>query len=194
MALVPLLSFLEFLDAYVHSDPAGADAVYPYMVYLCFLALEDELAQEGEGRAPSPDTLTLLTPSRAIENYRTAIDKGILKVMAKMGISTLASYKGAQVFEAVGLGKDLVKTCFEGVSSRLSGMLFPTVVLFLLGLSHYSVSGLSFPHFDKILRGWHERGYGAGALKAFPDLGQYHWRAEGEAHLHDPAYDIALIL
>lgn len=155
----------------------GADAVYPYMVYRCFIALGDELQHDGEKEkeltaSSSPQQpqsqlkKDLLTPCPAIGKYRSAVDKGILKVMAKMGISTLASYKGAQVFEAVGLGRDVVKTCFEGVSSRLSG--------------------LSFRHFDATLRGWHEKGYGAGALKTLPNAGQYHWRAEGEAHAHDP--------
>lgn len=110
----------------------GADAVYPYMVYRCFIALGDELHHDGEKKASSSPQQPqlkkdLLTPCPAIGKYRSAIDKGILKVMAKMGISTLASYKGAQVFEAVGLGRDVVKTCFKGVSSRLSG-----TVIFLL--------------------------------------------------------------
>jgi hypothetical protein len=112
----------------------GADAVYPYMVYRCFIALGDELQHDGEKKASSSPQQPqlkkdLLTPCPAIGKYRSAVDKGILKVMAKMGISTLASYKGAQVFEAVGLGRDVVKTCFEGVSSRLSG-----TVIFSLGL------------------------------------------------------------
>jgi hypothetical protein len=118
----------------------GADAVYPYMVYRCFIALGDELQHDGEKEkeltaSSSPQQpqsqlkKDLLTPCPAIGKYRSAVDKGILKVMAKMGISTLASYKGAQVFEAVGLGRDVVKTCFEGVSSRLSG-----TVIFSLGL------------------------------------------------------------
>jgi hypothetical protein len=93
------------------------------MVYRCFIALRDELQCDGEKGAKNDATIprNLLSESAAIDKYRSAVDKGILKVMAKMGISTLASYKGAQVFEAVGLGKDVVKTCFEGVSSRLSG-------------------------------------------------------------------------
>jgi glutamate synthase (NADPH/NADH) len=118
----------------------GADAVYPYMVYRCFIALGDELQHDGEKEkeltaSSSPQQpqsqlkKDLLTPCPAIGKYRSAVDKGILKVMAKMGISTLGSYKGAQVFEAVGLGRDVVKTCFEGVSSRLSG-----TVIFSLGL------------------------------------------------------------
>lgn len=95
------------------------------MAYQCFIALEEDLIESDSSarQLPKdrPQVKNLLTQSTAIQKYRTAIDKGILKVMAKMGISTLASYKGAQVFEAVGLGMDIVKTCFDGVSSRLSG-------------------------------------------------------------------------
>ena len=55
-------------------------------------------------------------------NYIKAIGVGILKVMAKMGISTLQSYKGAQIFEALGLGDDIVSLCFPGTSSRIGGL------------------------------------------------------------------------
>jgi len=85
------------------------------MVYRCFIALDYSEAQE------SAKSRNLLSSCAAIDKYRAAVDQGILKVMAKMGISTLASYKGAQIFEAVGLGKDIVEKCFVGVSSRLSG-------------------------------------------------------------------------
>ena len=59
---------------------------------------------------------------RVQANYIQAIGVGILKVMAKMGISTLQSYKGAQIFEALGLGGDVVDTCFPGTSSRIGGL------------------------------------------------------------------------
>src|SRR4029078_12895250 len=55
----------------------------------------------------------------ALKNYKKSINKGLLKVFSKMGISTLQSYRGAQVFEAIGLNQDLVKQCFTGTSSRI---------------------------------------------------------------------------
>ena len=68
---------------------------------------------------PSLDVLT--------EKYRKAVGKGMLKVMGKMGISTLQSYKGAQIFEAVGLADDIIERCFRGTTSRVGGINFDTL-------------------------------------------------------------------
>jgi len=89
----------------------GASAINPY------LALEtiDELAASGE--LPSG-----ITSEVAIKNYIKAVNKGLLKVFSKMGISTLQSYRGAQVFEALGLNKELVAQYFTGTSSRIEGI------------------------------------------------------------------------
>jgi glutamate synthase domain-containing protein 2 len=63
-----------------------------------------------------------MEPKQAIKNYIKAAGKGVLKVMSKMGISTVASYRGAQVFEATGLGQELVDEYFTGTVSRLGGI------------------------------------------------------------------------
>ncbi|MBV8829021.1 MAG: glutamate synthase large subunit [Acidobacteriaceae bacterium] len=89
----------------------GASAINPY------LALEsiEELAISG-------DLPHSVTPEIAIKNYIKAVNKGLLKVFSKMGISTLQSYRGAQVFEAIGLNKQLVDQYFTGTASRIEGI------------------------------------------------------------------------
>jgi len=86
----------------------GATAVYPYLSYY----LIDRLINTGELIANYGD---------ASRNYRKGLSKGLLKILSKMGISTIASYRGAQLFEAVGLSEDVVETCFEGTASRVKG-------------------------------------------------------------------------
>src|SRR5690606_5097714 len=90
----------------------GAGAINPY------LALETigELVEDG---IYVPDSLDV---AKGTKNYLKACDKGLLKTMAKMGISTLQSYRGAQIFEAVGLDRELVAQCFTGTPSRVSGV------------------------------------------------------------------------
>jgi glutamate synthase domain-containing protein 2/glutamate synthase domain-containing protein 3 len=89
----------------------GASAINPY------LAIEtvEDLADSGE--LPSS-----ITPEIAVKNYIKAINKGLLKVFSKMGISTLQSYRGAQVFEAIGLNRELIDQYFTGTSSRIEGV------------------------------------------------------------------------
>ena len=87
----------------------GAAAVNPY------LAMEtvEDLARRG---------YLAVDPAKAVANLIKGLGKGVLKVMSKMGISTISSYRGAQVFEAVGLSHDLVQAFFTGTTSRLSGL------------------------------------------------------------------------
>ena len=86
----------------------GATAVYPYLSY----AVLDDLMRSGE---------LLGEPDRSYKNYRKGINKGLLKIMSKMGISAISSYRGAQLFEAVGLSREVVNQCFRGVASRIEG-------------------------------------------------------------------------
>ncbi|WP_111642687.1 glutamate synthase large subunit [Marinimicrobium alkaliphilum] len=89
----------------------GATAVYPYLSYHVL----NQLIETGE----------LLTDvDQAYKNYRKGVDKGLLKILSKMGISTITSYRGAQLFEAVGLADDVVDICFEGTPSRIKGARF----------------------------------------------------------------------
>src|SRR5205807_1749749 len=89
----------------------GASAINPY------LAIETLEDQALRGNLPAGVTF-----EKALKNYKKAINKGLLKVFSKMGISTLQSYRGAQVFEAIGLNKSLVEKYFTGTSSRIEGI------------------------------------------------------------------------
>lgn len=91
----------------------GADAACPYLAYEALFALQKD------GRLPASHA-----PEKLVHAYIKAIGVGILKTMAKMGISTLASYKGAQIFEALGLGDEVVDACFKGTPSRIGGVNF----------------------------------------------------------------------
>ena len=86
----------------------GATAVYPYLAY----SVLEELIRHGE---------VLGEPSTCYKNYRKGINKGLLKIMSKMGISAVSSYRGAQLFEAVGLAREVVDLAFCGVASRIEG-------------------------------------------------------------------------
>ncbi|MDO1747278.1 glutamate synthase central domain-containing protein, partial [Escherichia coli] len=89
----------------------GATAIYPYLAY----DVINDLIAKGE---------LLGDPIHAQANFRKGIEKGLLKVLSKMGISTVASYRGGQLFEAVGLSSEVVDQCFLGVPSRIQGVTF----------------------------------------------------------------------
>ncbi|HET9657370.1 MAG TPA: glutamate synthase large subunit [Kineosporiaceae bacterium] len=136
----------------------GAAAVNPY------LAMEsvEDLVRRG--------VITDLTPEKAIAHLLKALGKGVLKVMSKMGISTVASYRGAQVFEAIGLSQDTVDRYFTGTTSQLGGVGLD-VIAEEVARRHaraYPVDGIRDPH----------RRLAVG--------GEYQWRREGEPHLFDP--------
>jgi glutamate synthase (NADPH) large chain len=135
----------------------GAAAVNPY---LAFETIDDMI------RGGSLD----LEPRVAIRKYVKALGKGVLKVMSKMGISTVASYTGAEVFEALGLAQDLVDEYFPGTTSRLGGV------------------GLDVLADEVAAR--HRQAYpGNPATRAHRRLeigGEYTWRREGELHLFNP--------
>jgi glutamate synthase (NADPH) large chain len=137
----------------------GAAGVNPY------LALEsvEDLCRRGT-------YLPGIEPEQAVRNLVKSLGKGVLKVMSKMGVSTVASYTGAQIFEANGLSPDLVDEYFTGTSSKLGG----------IGLDVIAEE----------VRRRHLRAYPAdGILSAHRKLdvgGEYQWRREGEPHLFDP--------
>ena len=89
----------------------GATAVYPYLAYQVL----NDLVRGGE---------LMMDPIDAKNNYRRGINKGLMKILSKMGISTIVSYRGAQLFEAVGLSDEVVDLCFHGVTSRIQGATF----------------------------------------------------------------------
>ena len=136
----------------------GADAINPYLAYEALWHLRREGVID-----PS------FTEDKIVENFNKSIGKGILKVMSKMGISTLASYKGAQIFEAVGLAGEVVSRCFAGTASRIEGVNFEVLA--------------------KEARRRHMLGFPQRAIKRLPVLpnhGEYHWRADGEKHAINP--------
>ncbi|HEX2850247.1 MAG TPA: glutamate synthase large subunit [Acidimicrobiales bacterium] len=136
----------------------GAAAVNPY---LAFETIED-MIKSG--------LLEGVTPRKAVRNYIKAAGKGVLKVMSKMGISTVASYTGAQVFEAIGLAQDLVDEYFTGTVSRLGGV----------GLDVLAEEVAKRHH-----KAWPERPTEL-AHRELEVGGEYQWRREGEYHLFNP--------
>ncbi|WP_425555887.1 glutamate synthase large subunit [Kitasatospora nipponensis] len=137
----------------------GAGAVNPY---LAMETVEDLVAQgvfiEG------------IEADKAIRNLIKALGKGVLKVMSKMGISTVASYRGAQVFEAIGLSQETVDTYFAGTTSKLGGIGLEEVAKETAArhAKAYPASGIAAAH------------------RALEIGGEYQWRREGEPHLFDP--------
>ncbi len=102
----------------------GATAVYPYLVYESLAQLVDEKCLKVDLR-------------KGISNYRKGIDKGLLKILSKMGISTIASYRCSQLFEAVGIGDEVTRLCFNGVVSRIGGAGFAEFQQDQEKLAHY---------------------------------------------------------
>ena len=137
----------------------GADAINPY---LAFEALW-QARLDGLLDASEFDDVQLASA------YRKAVAKGMLKVMAKMGISTLQSYKGAQIFEALGLRDEVIDRCFTGTASRIQGVSFDVIAEEALRRHR-----LAYPE---------RAGDKTGLL---PNPGEFHWRAEGENHMWDP--------
>jgi glutamate synthase (NADPH/NADH) large chain/glutamate synthase (ferredoxin) len=136
----------------------GASAVNPYLVFETL----DDLRTQGV----LPDTLP---PVKACENYIKAVNKGLLKVMSKMGISTLQSYRGAQIFEAVGLSTKLVERYFTGTPTR--------------------IEGIGIEDIAREVRQLHSAAYPKEEIPAVLDLepgGQYQWRRFGEYHALNP--------
>ncbi|WP_460798549.1 glutamate synthase large subunit [Nocardioides pacificus] len=136
----------------------GAAAVNPY------LAMEsvEDLAREGH--------YVKAEPEQAVKNLVKALGKGVLKVMSKMGVSTVASYTGAQIFEAVGLSQSVVDKYFTGTTSKLGGIELDTIAE-EVALRHAT----AYP-----------RGGIAPAHRELATGGEYQWRRDGEPHLFDP--------
>jgi glutamate synthase (NADPH/NADH) large chain len=133
----------------------GAEAVNPYLAFETLEALQ-------------PSIGTDITVKKCIKRYTKAINKGILKVMSKMGISTYQSYCGAQIFDAVGLKSDFVRRYFTGTATRIEGV----------GLAEIAREAFS------------RHGDAFGPDPVFKDAldvgGDYAWRSRGEAHVWEP--------
>ena len=138
----------------------GADAINPW---LAFEALWDSLEKGYFDDAPH-----VSTRADVVNAYRKGTAKGMLKVMAKMGISTLQSYKGAQIFEAVGLADDVIERAFKGTASRVQG-----VGLEVLAEEMERRHALGYPGRN-------------GNIVVLPNPGDFHWRRHGDTHMWDP--------
>ncbi len=134
----------------------GAGAVNPYLAYE---TLRDQVAQ---------GVLQNLDPDDAVAHYMKALDKGILKVMTKMGISTLHSYRGAQIFEAIGIATDVVDRYFTWTPSRIEGIGLDVIAAEAQARHDHAFTVA--PSLD-------------GELDAG---GQYQWRRRGEHHMYNP--------
>ncbi len=134
----------------------GIDAVNPYLVFESIGGLI------GEGFVPEMEF------DKAVNNFIKAVNKGLIKTMSKMGISTVQSYRGAQIFEAVGLDKEFVDQYFTWTASRIGGI------------------GLDVVAAESMMR--HHNAFPERPVKR-PDLewgGEYQWRRDGEYHLFNP--------
>ncbi len=132
----------------------GASIINPYVPF----AILDDLVKRGEIE---------MRYSQARRNYIKAIDKGLLKIMSKMGISTLRSYFGAQIFEAIGLNEEMIDRYFSGTPSQIGGIGIPELAREIMQTHQETF----FP------------GNGAGYL---PHKGIYSYRWEGEKHAWNP--------
>jgi len=131
----------------------GANAVHPYLA----LATSRSLADQRDTQE--------LTADGAERNYQTAVGRGLLKIMSKMGISALRSYRGAQIFEIIGLSQEVVDRYFSGTPARLSG----------IGLTEIAEDVLF----------WHREAFEAPKEK-LPDIGYVRFRQGGEHHGFNP--------
>ena len=139
----------------------GADAINPYLAFSTIVQLADGGAFEE------------LSTKQAITNYKEAVEKGILKIMAKMGISTVSSYRGAQIFEAIGINSSVIDRCFVGTPSRLSG----------IGFEHIAAETLHF----------HTKAFGGiDDRRALTEAGYFRFRRNGEFHAFNPTVFKAL--
>jgi glutamate synthase (NADPH/NADH) large chain len=111
----------------------------------------------------------LRNTSDLVNAYKKGVAKGMLKVMAKMGISTLQSYKGAQIFEAVGLADEIIDFCFPGTTSRVQGVNFE-----VLAEEIERRHAIGFPEYDQ------------NKVSVLPNPGDFHWRNGGDSHMWDP--------
>jgi len=146
----------------------GADAINPYLAFdVLAKSLKDGLLKDEN----------LKGMKDLVNAYKKGVAKGMLKVMAKMGISTLQSYKGAQIFEAVGLADEIIEFSFPGTPSR--------------------VQGIDFQVLTKEIERRHEIGFpeiSQNKVSTLPNPGDFHWRNGGDSHMWDPKTISALQL
>ncbi|KAI8803027.1 hypothetical protein BJ742DRAFT_857935 [Cladochytrium replicatum] len=136
----------------------GADAIFPYLAFEAMFKLKRDNIMKQE-----------MSTEKIIYNYIKASNDGIKKVMSKMGISTLQSYKGAQIFEALGIDLPVINKCFTGTASRVKGSGFE-----LLAVDAFELHERAWPSRDTV------------EITTLPESSDYHWRDGGEAHINSP--------
>src|SRR6266567_6097602 len=135
----------------------GATGVNPYLVNHTM----HDLKKKNQLRED-------LTEEQAVYNYKKAVCGELLKIMSKMGISTLQSYHGAQIFEALGISKEVIETYFTGTVSRIGGLTLDDIAKEALAKHK-----LAFPKTSNI-------------QPHLPTGGVYQWKLQGETHLFNP--------
>ena len=138
----------------------GVDAINPYLAFESIWQSQRDGLLEGDA---------FDNDDKIVAAYRKGVAKGMLKVMAKMGISTLQSYKGAQIFEAVGIASDVIERCFKGTPSRVEGVGFE--VLAEESLRRHE---MAYPTLDTT------------RIPVLENPGDVHWRDRGERHMWNP--------
>ncbi len=141
----------------------GAGAINPY---LAFDTLDEMLAT---GQIPEELNPADLNHEKLVKNYVKSVDKAILKIIAKMGISTVQSYQAAQIFEAIGLNQEVIDKYFTWTASRIQGVGLETIAREVLMRHHHAYPEDRTNQVDMLDWG-----------------GQYHWRRNGEHHLFNP--------
>ena len=131
----------------------GASALCPYMTY----AILDDLVRRGKIQE---------NYATAEANYIKAVKKGLLKIMAKMGISTIRSYRGAKIFESIGLSEPLLKAYFGTQVSTIGGVGLETIARDAIAM--------------------HDKAFAARRIDFLPNLGQFHYRRDGIRHAWNP--------
>jgi len=152
----------------------GAEAVHPWLALETLGGLFDE-EREPSRRERETEAAPRPAPAEARAQYRAAAEKGLLKILSNMGISTLRSYCGAQIFEVLGLGHEVITTCFAGTASPLGGIGFEEIAEDVLARHH-----AAHPPEDTAAAG------------SLPDHGRVRFRKEGEDHGWAPPVVVAL--
>ena len=153
----------------------GAEAIHPW---LGLATIDGLFAADEPGharrRSREPEDEPRPSPEEARVSYRAAAEKGLLKILSKMGISTLSSYCGAQIFEVLGLGHEVIETCFDGTASPIGGIGFEEIAEDVLARHR-----AAYP--DEVA-----------AASSLPDHGRVRFRKEGEDHGWAPPVVVAL--
>ncbi len=147
----------------------GAEAVHPW---LALAAVRDAFGNEESGRRKEPAE-PRPTPGEAAHRFRSGAEKGLLKILSKMGISTLSSYCGGQIFEILGLGHEVVTTCFAGTASPIGGIGFEEIAEDVLARHRAAYAPLE-------------------EAVSLPDHGRVRFRKDGEDHGWAPPIVVAL--